>query len=68
MTKITFQFDVGSLVLIHGEVVHKSERNLSEYSRHAYTFHAIERAETVYSTDNWLQPTDQLPFPGVLDN
>jgi phytanoyl-CoA hydroxylase len=35
----------GSLVLI-GRVVHKSERNLSENSRFAYTFHIIEGDES----------------------
>lgn len=29
----------GSLVLIHGNVLHKSERNLSDSSRWIYTFH-----------------------------
>ncbi|XP_057370870.1 phytanoyl-CoA dioxygenase domain-containing protein 1-like [Daphnia carinata] len=58
----------GSMVLIHGEVVHKSERNLSQNSRHIYTFHVIERENTTYSSDNWLQPTEKLPFPGVFDN
>ncbi|KAI9564545.1 hypothetical protein GHT06_008284 [Daphnia sinensis] len=58
----------GSMVLIHGEVVHKSERNLSQNSRHIYTFHVIERENTIYSSDNWLQPTEKLPFPGVFDN
>jgi phytanoyl-CoA hydroxylase len=29
----------GSLVLIHGNVLHKSERNLSSRSRFIYTFH-----------------------------
>ena len=59
----------GSCVLIHGEVVHKSERNLSPHSRHIYTFHVIERAGgTVYSADNWLQPTEALPFPGLFEN
>lgn len=56
------------MVLIHGEIVHKSERNLSSNSRQIYTFHAIERENTVYSPDNWLQPTDNLPFPGVFEN
>jgi len=58
----------GSCVLIHGEVVHKSERNESSKSRHIYTFHAIERANgTVYSKDNWLQPTPTLPFPSLYN-
>ncbi|KAM9722450.1 phytanoyl-CoA dioxygenase domain-containing protein 1 isoform 3-T4 [Dama dama] len=53
----------GALVLIHGEVVHKSERNFSDRSRQAYTFHIMEAAGTVWSPDNWLQPTPELPFP-----
>jgi len=56
----------GSCVLIHGEVVHKSERNKSSKSRHVYTFHVIERANgAVYSKENWLQPTPNLPFPSL---
>jgi len=59
----------GSCVLIHGEVVHKSERNRSSLSRHVYTFHVIERADnTVYSKDNWLQPTENFNFPGLNDS
>ncbi|XP_012577086.1 PREDICTED: phytanoyl-CoA dioxygenase domain-containing protein 1 isoform X2 [Condylura cristata] len=55
----------GAVVLIHGEVVHKSERNLSGRSRHAYTFHLMEASGTVWSPDNWLQPTAELPFPSL---
>ncbi|XP_036605068.1 phytanoyl-CoA dioxygenase domain-containing protein 1 isoform X2 [Trichosurus vulpecula] len=53
----------GGLILIHGEVVHKSELNHSIYSRHAYTFHIMESKGTHWSQDNWLQPTPELPFP-----
>ncbi|XP_070107712.1 phytanoyl-CoA dioxygenase domain-containing protein 1-like isoform X6 [Equus przewalskii] len=53
----------GSLILIHGEVVHKSEQNLSDRSRHVYTFHLMEASGTVWSPENWLQPTAELPFP-----
>jgi len=49
----------GSLVLIHGNVVHKSEVNKSEKSRHAYAFHIIEQKDTKYSEDNWLQPGER---------
>jgi len=45
---------VGSLVLIHGSLVHMSEANKSEHSRHAYTFHMVEKSAQ-YSKDNWLQ-------------
>lgn len=44
-----------SLVLIHGRVVHKSEHNTSQYSRHAYTFHVFDEAISQYSVQNWLQ-------------
>lgn len=50
----------GSLVLIHGYAVHKSDLNKSTKSRHAYTFHIMETDNTVYSKENWLQlPTGQ---------
>ncbi|XP_046307534.1 phytanoyl-CoA dioxygenase domain-containing protein 1 isoform X3 [Marmota monax] len=55
----------GALVLIHGEVVHKSEQNLSDHSRQAYTFHLMEATGTVWSPENWLQPTAELPFPAL---
>ena len=52
----------GSLVLIHGNLLHKSERNASQKSRFIYTYHMIEGgAETghVYDEKNWLQPTEE---------
>lgn len=51
----------GSCVLIHGQVVHYSEANKSKNSRNAYTFHVIERKDTMYSKDNWLQPNSEFP-------
>ncbi|KAM7093289.1 phytanoyl-CoA dioxygenase domain-containing protein 1 isoform 1-T1 [Molossus nigricans] len=55
----------GALVLIHGQVVHKSEQNLSDRSRQAYTFHLMEASGTIWSPENWLQPTAKLPFPSL---
>jgi len=49
--------NTGSLVLIHGSVVHKSEENNSPKSRIAYTFHVIEDpsgGKYVYPEDNWF--------------
>ncbi|KAH8671255.1 phytanoyl-CoA dioxygenase [Xylariales sp. PMI_506] len=46
----------GSLVLIHGNLLHKSEKNLSEKGRIIYTFHVIEGEGTKYDERNWLQP------------
>ena len=56
----------GSLVLIHGQVLHKSEANLSSKPRHAYTFHMVETRGSEYSPMNWLQPTESLPFPKLF--
>ncbi|KAI9547112.1 Phytanoyl-CoA dioxygenase domain-containing protein 1 [Dissostichus eleginoides] len=53
----------GSVVLIDGEVVHRSAENTSEDTRHVYTFHLMESQDTRWSPDNWLQPTEELPFP-----
>lgn len=47
----------GTLVLIHGNLLHKSERNLSGKSRMIYTFHIIE-GEHEYDRKNWLQPPE----------
>jgi phytanoyl-CoA hydroxylase len=56
----------GSLALIHGEVVHKSEPNLSTRSRHAYTFHVFDNHGVEYSERNWLQPTAAGTFTHLL--
>ncbi|XP_034048261.1 phytanoyl-CoA dioxygenase domain-containing protein 1 isoform X2 [Thalassophryne amazonica] len=55
----------GAVILIHGEVVHRSAQNTSEDSRHVYTFHIMESQNTRWSPDNWLQPTEALPFPSL---
>ncbi|KAI6157691.1 phytanoyl-CoA dioxygenase [Pisolithus tinctorius] len=58
----------GDLVLIHGSVLHKSERNTSSRTRYAYTFHMIDSPPYAkYDEKNWLQPTQSTPFPKVLD-
>nr|VWO98370.1 Cell division control protein [Ganoderma boninense] len=59
----------GDLVLIHGSVLHKSERNTSTHTRYAYTFHMIESPPYAeYDAKNWLQPTPETPFPHILDS
>lgn len=46
----------GDLVLIHGNLLHKSERNTSKKGRIIYTFHVIEGEGAIYDSRNWLQP------------
>ena len=53
----------GTLVLIDGLVVHKSEENNSSQSRHIYTFHLYDSGKSEWNEDNWLQPTKDLAFP-----
>ena len=49
----------GTLVLIHGNLLHKSEKNLSGKSRFIYTFHMIEDdSHHEYDGKNWLQPPE----------
>lgn len=47
----------GTLVLIHGNILHKSEKNTSQKGRIIYTFHCIEGTEH-YDDSNWLQYPD----------
>ena len=59
---------LGDLVLIHGSVLHKSERNTSAHTRYAYTFHMIDSSPYAeYDEKNWLQPTEVMPFSRILD-
>ncbi|CAM1500979.1 Fc.00g101410.m01.CDS01 [Cosmosporella sp. VM-42] len=46
----------GDLVLIHGNLLHKSEKNTSQKGRIIYTFHIIESEDRDYDKRNWLQP------------
>ena len=48
----------GSLVLIHGNLLHQSEKNVSPKGRIIYTFHIIDGLHD-YDEKNWLQPPEQ---------
>lgn len=52
----------GSLVILDGLVVHKSEPNLSTKSRLAYTFHIVELDNVKWSEDNWIQLPENEQF------
>ncbi|BEJ11728.1 hypothetical protein CspHIS471_0201880 [Cutaneotrichosporon sp. HIS471] len=51
----------GTMVLIHGSVMHRSPPNPSNRTRIIYTFHMVD-GECVYDEKNWLQPTPEMPF------
>ncbi|GIY64803.1 phytanoyl-CoA dioxygenase domain-containing protein 1 [Caerostris extrusa] len=59
---------LGDCVIIHGSVIHKSGKNTSNMSRPVYTFHIVEKNDTKYSKENWLQPSEALPFPSLYLN
>ncbi|RWS21148.1 hypothetical protein B4U80_04551, partial [Leptotrombidium deliense] len=58
----------GSCILIDGFVIHKSSANNSANSRRVYTFHVFDQHNAVWSPDNWLQPTTEVPFPHLYND
>lgn len=57
----------GTLVIIHGEVVHMSGENKSSRSRNIYGFHVYDAGMSEWSQENWLQPPTDQAFPCVYD-
>ena len=52
----------GTLVLLHGGLVHYSGHNHSDKSRHAYTLHIVDQ-EAKYLETNWLRRENpEFPF------
>lgn len=49
----------GDLVMLDGEVIHKSLENTSEKSRHAYSIHVVRDGTP---KDCWLQRPVEMPF------
>ena len=54
----------GDLVLLHGNVVHASNPNTSDKSRHAYVLHLVD-LEAKWSAENWLQRPAEMPFQSM---
>ncbi|KAL2608140.1 hypothetical protein R1flu_026713 [Riccia fluitans] len=59
---VPLEVKAGSLVLLHGLLVHHSYENTSSKSRHAYSIHVLEGDGTVYPEENWLQRDPSFPF------
>ncbi|XAR72246.1 Phytanoyl-CoA dioxygenase [Bertholletia excelsa] len=45
----------GSLVVIHGDLIHQSYENQSSKSRHAYSLHVVDTAGCKWAQDNWIR-------------
>ncbi|KAG8226171.1 hypothetical protein J437_LFUL012346 [Ladona fulva] len=58
----------GTCVLIHGLVVHRSDANVSDDPRHAFTFHVLDQEGAKYSPDNWLQLPQGQTFLSLYAN
>ena len=56
----------GSLVMLHGSLVHMSMPNRSAHSRHAYIIHVVD-AEAEWPENNWLQRPADFPFKRLND-
>lgn len=52
----------GDLVGIHGLVDHLSLANTSDMQRHSFQMHLIDRHDSTWSRDNWLQYKDGREF------
>lgn len=63
---VPLEVKAGTLVILHGRLVHYSKENTSPASRHAYTMHVVEGKPGVeYAPDNWYAI---LPWPPFLGN
>lgn len=60
---VPLEVSKGSLVLLHGQLPHKSAANRSDHTREAYTLHIVE-AGASYPQDNWLQRSADFPARG----
>ncbi|XP_012846062.1 PREDICTED: phytanoyl-CoA dioxygenase [Erythranthe guttata] len=45
----------GSLVVIHGDLIHQSFENKSSTSRHAYSLHVVDTDGCKWAEDNWIR-------------
>jgi phytanoyl-CoA hydroxylase len=65
---VPLEIPKGSMVILHGAVVHYSEHNHSDKSRQAYSVHYVEGGEGFeFSKKNWLQRPKEFPFRKLND-
>ncbi|GAB2296964.1 hypothetical protein Dimus_031068 [Dionaea muscipula] len=59
---VPIEVKAGSLVVIHGDLIHQSFENQSSTSRHAYSLHVVDTDGCSWAEDNWIR-RKQLPVP-----
>ncbi|XP_021845847.1 phytanoyl-CoA dioxygenase isoform X2 [Spinacia oleracea] len=59
---VPIEVKAGSLVVIHGDLIHQSFENQSPNSRHAYSLHVVDTDGCKWAEDNWIR-RKQEPEP-----
>ncbi|KAL8112264.1 hypothetical protein AgCh_019821 [Apium graveolens] len=52
---IPIEVKAGSLVVIHGDLIHQSFENKSSKSRHAYSLHVVDTDGCKWAAENWIR-------------
>ncbi|VVA39167.1 PREDICTED: phytanoyl-CoA dioxygenase [Prunus dulcis] len=52
---VPIEVKAGSLVVIHGDLIHQSFENQSSKSRHAYSLHVVDTDGCKWARDNWIR-------------
>ncbi|XP_065857468.1 phytanoyl-CoA dioxygenase [Euphorbia lathyris] len=52
---VPIEVKAGSLVVIHGDLIHQSFENQSPKSRHAYSLHVVDTDGCKWAQDNWIR-------------
>lgn len=52
---VPIEVKAGSLVLIHGDLIHQSFENQSSKSRHAYSWHVVDTDGCKWAPENWIR-------------
>ncbi|KAJ7942991.1 phytanoyl-CoA dioxygenase [Quillaja saponaria] len=52
---VPIEVKAGSLVVIHGDLIHQSFENQSSKSRHAYSVHVVDTDGCKWAKENWIR-------------
>ncbi|KAA8529045.1 hypothetical protein F0562_033467 [Nyssa sinensis] len=52
---VPIELKAGSLVVIHGNLIHQSFENQSSKSRHAYSLHVVDTDGCKWAQENWIR-------------
>ncbi|KAL8137582.1 hypothetical protein V2J09_003583 [Rumex salicifolius] len=59
---VPLEVKAGSLLVIHGDLIHQSFENQSPSSRHAYSLHVVDTEGCKWAEDNWIR-RERAPEP-----